>query len=297
MARRVRVSLRGLRAFCAAARHESFRLAGEDLFITPSAVSHQIKNLEDAIGEQLFERNNRELSLSPLGASLYEEVGPLIDRLEDIVARYMNDKRQTSIRISVQPFFASECLVPRLHEFTEANPEIDIKVGTSDESADRHPADADMSIRLFRTPPPEMQSDLLFPLTLAPAGSPEFKRKLKVKDGRILSEFPIIVHETYPNAWKQWADAAGVSLPDNQKVTRLDSMIAVVRAAQRGIGAALVPVPVSDLWFKEGSIVRLFSQDVVASVSYYLVCAPEITRDERASRFRNWILRSFAAHA
>ncbi|MFU8896342.1 MAG: LysR substrate-binding domain-containing protein [Gammaproteobacteria bacterium] len=290
------VSLRGLRAFCAAAHHESFRIAGEDLFITPSAVSHQIKNLEDVLGDQLFERNGRDLKLSSLGVSLYEEVGPLINQLEDIVGRYMDQKPRASIRISVQPFFASECLIPRLNEFTEANPEIDIKIGTSDETADRHPPDADMSIRLFRTPPPEMQSDLLFPLRLAPAGSPDFKRRLKVKDGKILSDFPIIVHETYPNAWKQWAETSGLSLPKSPKVTRLDSMIAVVRAAQRGSGAALVPVPISDLWFKEGSIVRLFDQDVVASVSYYLVCAPELTRDERLATFREWILRTFAVH-
>jgi LysR family transcriptional regulator, glycine cleavage system transcriptional activator len=294
MGAKTRISLRGLRAFCVAARHESFRIAGEELHITPSAVSHQIKKFEDVLGESLFERGSRELKLSPLGESLYQDVAPLIDQLDAVVARYSKEAARSSIRISVQPFFASEYFIPRLHEFTAVHPEIDIKVGTSDESAEKHPADADMSIRLFRAPPPELQADLLFPLRMAPAGSPEFHRRLTVSGGKIVGEFPIIVHETYPNAWKQWSETSGIALPDNPKVTRLDSMIAVVRAAQRGIGAALVPVPVGDLWFAEGSIVRLFEQDVVANVGYYLTCTVDRAKDESVARFSNWILRNFA---
>jgi LysR family transcriptional regulator, glycine cleavage system transcriptional activator len=289
-----RVSLRVLRAFCAAARHESFRIAGEELHITPSAVSHQIKNLEDALGELLFERNSRELKLLPTGASLYEDLAPIIEQLDVVIARYRKEQVRSSIRISVQPFFASEYFIPRLHEFTAAHPEIDIKVGTSDESAEKHPQDADMSIRLFRTPPSDMQTDLLFPLRLAPAGSPEFKRKLVVRKGKITSDFPIIVHETYPNAWKQWAETSGIELPENPKITRLDSMIAVVRAAQQGIGAALVPVPVGNLWFEEGSIARLFRHEVVANVSYFLACVPDRLEEESVAMFREWILGNLA---
>ena len=289
-----RFSLRGLRSFCVAARYGSFRTAAEELHITASAVSHQIKNLEEMLGEQLFERGGRELKLSSIGAQLYEEVTPLIEQLDAMVARYKKAPQRSSIRISVQPFFASEYFIPRLHDFTAAHPTIDIKVGTSDESAERHPADADLSIRLFRTPPADMRSDLLFPLRMAPAGSPEFQRKLVVKGGKICSDFPIIVHETYPSAWKQWSEIAAIRLPENQKVTRLDSMIAVVRAAQRGIGAALVPVPIGNLWFEEGSVVRLFETELVANVSYYLVGPDDRGGDERLELFRSWILETFA---
>ena len=117
-----------------------------------------------------------------------------------------------------------------------------------------------------------------------------------VKNKKIVSEFPIIVHETHPKAWTQWAEASGIQLPENSKVIRLDSMIAVVRAAERGIGAALVPVPIGDLWFKEGSIVRLFKKELVADVSYYLVCKEERADDESVIRLRDWILQNFANH-
>ena len=186
MAQRSNVGLRALRTFCVAARHGSFRTAAEELFITASAVSHQIKALEQELGEPLFDRNNRDLGLTGVGRALFEEACPLMDQLDEVVARHRKGFRSSSVRVSVQPFFASECFVPRLSEFTAAHPEIDIKVGTSDETPETHPADADLSIRLFRAPPPGMPCDLLFPLTLAPAGSPEFRKGMEVRGNRIV---------------------------------------------------------------------------------------------------------------
>ena len=180
MPAKANISLRGLRTFSIAARCGSFRKAGEELFITASAVSHQIKSLEDELGELLFDRNSRELSLTETGKSLYEDVSPLIEQLDTVAASYKKGDISSSIRISVQPFFASEYFVPRLSEFAAKHPEIDIQVGTSDESAEKHPADADLSIRLFRSPPPDMPSNLLFPLRMLPAGSPDFMKSMKV---------------------------------------------------------------------------------------------------------------------
>ena len=286
-------SLRGLRTFCVAARLGSFRRASEELFVTASAVSHQIKSLEDELGEPLFARSNRDRVLTATGELLYAKLNPLIEQLDTVVSGFKTGSVRVSIRISVQPFFASEYFIPRLSEFAAEHPDIDIHVGTSDESAEKHPADADLSIRLFRTPPSDMPSSLLFPLRMRPAGSPDFKKSLKLKNKKIVSEFPIIVHESRPNAWKQWAKEWGMQLPENTKVIRLDSMIAVVRAAQQGIGAALVPVPIGQLWFDEGSIVRLFDKEHVADVSYYLVTKDEKVSDKSVLLLRDWILQNF----
>lgn len=294
MVGKLKVSLRGLRTFCVAARYESFRTAGDELFITASAVSHQIKSLEEELGEKLFDRNARELALTEIGRSLFKQVNPLIEQLDAVVAQYKAGAVASSIRISVQPFFASEFFVPRLSEFTAKHSEIEIQVGTSDESAEKHPSDADLSIRLFKSPPENMPSNLLFPLRMVPAGSPDFKKAMTVRKKKIVSDFPLIVHETRPKAWKKWAKETGIELPENSKVTRLDSMIAVVRAAERGIGAALVPVPIADLWFKQGSIVRLFKDELVADVSYYLVCKEDREGDESVRLLRDWILENFA---
>ena len=142
-----------------------------------------------------------------------------------------------------------------------------------------------------------MPANLLFPLRMLPAGSPAFAKNIVVRKKKIVSDFPIIVHETRPKAWQHWSKSSGIGLPDETRVIRLDSMIAVVRAAQRGIGAALVPVPVGDLWFKEGSIVALFKDMLTTDVSYYLVCKESRAKDDGVKLLREWIIRNFVEKA
>lgn len=292
-----RTSLRGLRTFCVAARYESFKTAASELFITSSAVSQQIKSLEEELGVRLFERGSRELALTEEGTALFEALNPLIERVDAVIAGFKQEAQRKSVRISVQPFFASEFFVPRLSEFTARHPEIDIQVGTSDESPEKLPADADLSIRLFRKPPDGTQADLLFPLRMVPAGSKAFKKTLKVKGNKIVSDFPLVVHETRPRAWQEWSMSTGIEPPENAKVTRLDSMIAVVRAAEQGIGAAMVPVPIAEQWFRQGTIVRLFDEELVADVSYYLVSREDRADDIAVDTLRRWILERFAIEA
>ena len=290
-----RSSLRGLRTFCVAARYESFKTAASELFVTSSAVSQQVKGLEEELGLRLFERSAREVVLTEDGRALYRALGPLVEQLDAVVADFRKAGRRKSVRVSVQPFFASEFFVPRLSEFTGKHPRIDIQVGTSDETSEKLPADADLSIRLFSKPPAGARSDLLFPLRMVPAGSAAFKKTVKVRNKRIVSDFPLIVHDTRPKAWKEWSKSTGIALPDDARVTRLDSMIAVVRAAEQGIGAALVPVPIAEQWFKQRTIVRLFDEELVADVSYYLVSHEGRSADDAVDTLRTWILERFAA--
>ena len=291
-----RTSLRGLRTFCVAARYGSFRTAGETLFVTASAVSHQIKTLEEELGLTLFDRSGRQLKLTEAGEGLAEELSPLLDRIDDIVANYKGDGARKSVRISVQPFFGSEYFVPRLSEFSALHPEIEIFVGSSDESAEKHPADVDLSIRLYSKPPSGVASPRLFAVRMATAGSPAFKKTIKLKGGKIISDFPLIVHETLPKAWQQWSEATGIELPEKSKVTRLESMIAVLRATQRGLGAALVPVPMGELWFTEGSVVRLFSEERESDRGYYVVWDEASRQRPEVLVFRDWILETFSAN-
>jgi LysR family glycine cleavage system transcriptional activator len=290
VARKPAISLRGLYTFCVAARHENFRAAADDLFITPSAVSHQIKGLEQELNLDLFERESRELRLTPSGRAFYEEVAPLLDELDEITKRYKAGRAKSRLRLSVQPFFASEYFVPRLHAFTDQHPDLDIRVSTSDESSEKHPKDADLSIRLFSSPPKPLKSHRLFPLRLLPAGSKAFRKKLRLKEKRIVSEFPLILHDSFPKAWQQWSKKTGIQIPDDSRTTRLDSMIAVVRAAEQGIGAALVPVPVADQWFNQQTIVPLFDEPLEMEFSYYLVYRPERGDDPNARLLIDWIL-------
>ena len=287
------ISLRGLRAFCFAAEHESFREAAEKLFITASAVSHQIKNLEGELGQKLFERTSRSLVLTEAGQSLLADIKPLITRLDEVAARHRVSTTRGTLSISVQPFFASELFIPRLSEFTRDHPEIDIKVDTSDESAEKHPATADVSIRVFRSAPAGYASDRLFPLRLIPAASPALRKKIVVDETGISGDVPLLVHDSRPSAWRQWSQSSGMEVPRDASIIRLDSMIAIARAAERGLGAALVPVHLSDAWFESGSLVPLSDHELPTRDAYYFVCRVEDADNETIQTLRRWVLQNF----
>jgi LysR family glycine cleavage system transcriptional activator len=286
-------SLRGLRTFCIAAKCANFRAAAERLFITASAVSHQIKNLEEEFGTKLFERSGRSLQLTAAGESLYEDVSPLIAKLDATTARHKRGKPRRTLNISVQPFFASELFVPRLSEFTRQHPDLEIKVDTSDESSEKHPASSDVSIRVFGSTPRDLASDRLFTLRLIPAASAEFRDRLKVKNKSVASEFPVIIHDSRPRAWTDWQKESGIEIPRDATTVRLDSMIAVARAAERGLGAALVPSQLSDSWFDSGALVRLFPSELVTDDAYYFVYRRGDENNENVALLREWALSEF----
>ena len=291
------ISLRELRAFCVAAEHESFREAANNLYVTASAISHQIKHLEAELDGKLFTRTSRAIRLTEAGRQLYEDLQPVIEKLDDVVARHSARLRRTVLQISVQPFFASELFVPRLQEFRSVHPEIEIKVDTSDESAEKHPGNADLSIRIFKTPPPNLNAELLFPLRLLPAGSRPFFESVVLRDKEIVSDFPLIVHDTRPKAWSTWSKSSGIALPKDPSVIRLDSMVAVARAAEKGLGAALVPVQLSDAWFADDSLVPLFDAELTTNDAYYVVCDSSDAPKDGARLFRDWVLQTFGDSA
>lgn len=292
-----RMSMRGIRTFCVAARHGSFRVAADELFITASAVSHQLKKLEEELGVKLFKRRSRDLELTDAGRILYDEADSAIRRLDAIADSLRPETPQATLRVSVQPFFASEMFVPRLSQFTALHPEIDISVDTSDESVEKHPPTADVSIRLFGSLPKGLTATVLFPLMLVPACSPEFRAGLNMVGWNVRESFPLVVHTTRPDAWRLWSEFSGIHIPKTRNVIRLDSMIAVARAVERGLGAALLPLPLSNAWFQSGSLVRLFDQEMRSSDAYYVVHEKQQGHRPEVRALRNWVLQEFGNHA
>ena len=288
------LSLRALRVFCLAAELESFREAAEKSFLTSSAVSHQIKHLEANLGVKLFERTARSTALSEAGHAFYKDMQPLVAQIDAVAAKHDRRASGGSLHISVQPFFASELFVPRLAEFVDRHPDFDISVDTSDEAVEKHPDSAHVSIRVFTTPPVGLSADRLLPLHLGPAGSPGFYDETKVRARRIVSDFPLVVHESRSKAWAQWEKSSRIRLPSSSKTIRLASMIAVARAAERGLGAALVPRRLCESWFDSGNLVQLFDQELETRESYYLVHRKEDSENKNLRAFKTWVLQNFA---
>ena len=289
------VSMRALRAFCAVAQRESFRQAADDLYLTASAVSHQIKQLEDELGTQLFLRRPRALSLTDAGRALADDLIPILEDLDTIIERNRGREGARSLRLSVQPFFASELLVPRLSDFLARHPGITVNVDTMEDDAGSLDKSADISIRLLESPPVNVPYDRLFNLRLVPVGSPAVYDSIRIVAGRVVAGLNLIVHNARPKAWQKWQRSSGIGLPRDARVVRLDSMISVARAAEEGIGAALMPARMCCSWIESGALVPLFDHELELKEAYYLVGKSGDPPRTDADLFRNWVLEKFAA--
>ena len=286
--------MRALRAFCMAVERESFRLAADDLYLTASAVSHQIRQLEGTIGIQLFARTARNLAVTEAGRAFYDDLKPILEDLDVIIECNSKAVEAAVLKLSVQPFFASELLVPRLSDFVAENPDISITVDTIEGESGAHDKNADVSIRLFKSPPAGLDSDRLFALRLIPVGSPAFYDSVRLVAGRISSDFPLIVHDSRPKAWQKWQRSSGIRLPRNPKIIRLNSMTSIARAAEQGLGAALMPAQLCCAWIESGALTQLFDHELESKEAYYLI-SPDDSNDQQHSRtFREWVLREFA---
>ena len=291
-----RFSLRGLRAFRAAAEHRTFREAAETLFITASAVSHQVKGLESELGTTLFERKSRSVELTRDGERLYSDVQPLLQELDSVLVRHRQSNGTKTLRLSVQPFFASELFVPALNDFTKQHSDIDIRIATSDEAGEKHPADADVSIRVFSNLPRHLEGLRLFPLRLIPVASPGLCRAIRAREAE-RHRLTLISHESRSNAWNDWEKISGIRLPKNATSITLSSMIAIARAAERGLGLALVPDKLSDSWLKSGALERLYPQELLTDDAFYFVHRTEDQENEYIALLRHWVLQKFAVVA
>ncbi len=285
--------LRNLRAFCIAARRRSFKSAADELFLTPSAVSHQMKELEDALGVRLFERKTRAVDLTTAGHTLLDEVEPLLEALDRTLTQVARRAGRHTLRVLLPPFFASELFIPRLTSFCCAYPEIDIQMDTRDPRPSLHPPTADVSILLADEVPQGLTSSRLFSLSLTAVCANEHASTVARLGGDVFRQMALIVHKSRPFAWAHWAEEVGLAPPEPKNVIELDTMFAVVRAAERGIGVALVPSALCDSWFRSGALVRIFSVELQTSDTYFLVSRPKDADKPEVRALTNWALSQF----
>ena len=276
--------LKNLRAFCAAARHRSFKFAADELCVTPSAVSHQMKELEAALGMRLFERKTRALELTTAAHRLLDEVEPLLEALDRTLAQMARRNGRQTLRVRLPALFANELFIPRLAAFCEANPHIDVQLDTRDPRPAAHPPTADVSIVLADAAPAGMKSVRLFSSPLIAVCAREYAPRIAQLGRDVFGTLALIVDRTRPFAWDSWADEVGLETPEPKQVIEFDTMSAVVRAAERGLGVALVPAVLCDSWMRSGALVRVFAVQLAAADSYYLVSRPKDAEKPQVQR-------------
>jgi LysR family glycine cleavage system transcriptional activator len=288
----IQTPIRGLRSFCIAAKCLSFKHAASQLFLTPSAVSHQIKQLEEQLGTSLFKRNTRAIELTSAGKQFYQSVYPLITELESTIADFTNTQQNRTITVSLPEFFASEMFVPKLSEWAESNPDINLQLETVKSSNQQLKA-SDLSIVLVNGKPNGSIVHELFPIRYVAACNKKIYKKWAAHGFDALKSVPLILHQSRPWSWHKWADQTDVPDFDPKQIIQLDSMFGVARAAQQGMGIALVPLPISKAWFSEQLLVKLFDHELITNDRYYLIQHENIENSKELQTFADWVKASF----
>ncbi len=289
----IQTPIRGLRSFCVASKCLSFKHAAAQLFLTPSAVSHQIKQLEEQLGFVLFKRGTRSIELTSTGKQFYHAVQPIIHQLESTISEFTHSQQNKTIVVSLPEFFASELFVPRLSEWSEKNPEINLQLETI-KTGNKPSQSADLSIVLANGKPNASIVHELFPVRYAPACNKKLYKKLKNSGVSALKNTPLILHRSRPWSWHQWADNVNVDDFDPKQIIQFDSMFGVARAAQQGMGIALVPLPISKTWFSERLLVKLFDEELNTNDRYYLIQHENMENKIELTLFANWVIETFA---
>jgi LysR family glycine cleavage system transcriptional activator len=284
-------ALRFLKTFQIAARRGSFKAAADELCVTASAVSHQIKVLETQLGLLLFERGPRSLALTEAGAQYFEQLDAMFSRLESVTEQLRRRFSRAVVRLQVPPFFASELLLPRLSGFSVANTAIDIQITTDYTPNETHSPDADVSIVVGRGPWPDVNATHLFPQAYVAACSPELLRQSTIRTAADLAHESLIAHDQRPDLWDRWAAQYGIAALRPKQLIRFDTMSAVVNAAEQGVGIALVSAPLSAARFAAGTLIRVFERELATGESYFLLSRHEVAAGVHA--LVGWMLLQF----
>jgi LysR family glycine cleavage system transcriptional activator len=289
-------SLKFLKTFQVAAARLSFKAAAEELFITPSAVSHQIKSLEEQLGIALFERGPHSLALTEAGNNYLRHVDTVFARLEAVTEQLRISHSRGVLRLHVPPFFATEMLLPKLQHFLDGQPETDIHINTILAPLRIHPAEADLSIIVGAEPERGYASHKLFSQSFVPACSPALLRRIPIESIEDLNKHSLIVHEARREGWQQWSAALGTVLRP-KKVLRFDTMYAAAEAAEHGAGVALVSSHLANERFAQGSLVKVFDTELHTGESYFLILRTEDAQRADLQALTRWIVTEFSAAA
>jgi LysR family glycine cleavage system transcriptional activator len=285
-------TLKFLKSFQVAAARSSFKFAADELCITPSAVSHQIKALEGQLGVTLFERGPHSLTLTEAGRTYLQHMDALFTRLESVTEQLRERYGRQVVRLNLPAFFATEMLLPRLPSFIEAQPDTDIHINTAPGPQAPHPADADLSIVVGSAPEAGHACHKLFSQTFVPACSPTLLARSPIDVITDLNNHTLIVHEARRDGWYRWAESLGVELKP-RKLVRFDSMHGAAQAAEHGVGVALVSSRLGNDRFAQGSLVRLFDTEIDTGESYFLIMRKEDAQRADVRALTNWILDEF----
>jgi LysR family transcriptional regulator, glycine cleavage system transcriptional activator len=286
-----------LRVFEAAARHNSFRKAADELNLTASAVSHGIQTLETWLGVELFSRKGRGLHLTGAG----KVYAPLVNQALTVLAKATDQlpgrKATGTLSISSAPTFAVRILLPLLEKFAARFPAIRVTIDTSPRLVDLTLDDVDIAIRYTMGKRPAANWTLLAMETLTPVCSPGLKGRLGGSLGAKLLSCQPLIHLTVVSLdWEHWFKTTGMEAPASiNGGLRVDTMQMAIDAAIRGLGIVLGRSPLIDDEVASGRLVKLVDESIPSGNGYWLVTAQTDFQKPEVKLFKEWLLSELGA--
>lgn len=286
--------LNALRAFEAAGRHLSLTRAAEELHVTPAAVSHQIKSLEDYLGVKLFRRLNRALLLTDAGQACLPGLRDGFERLAEAVEATRLQIARRALNVSVAPSFGAKWLVPRLDHFYADHPGTDVRIEASTRLVNPLREDIDLCIRYGRGDYPGLHVECLMADEVIPVCSPKLLNGPKPLRTPADLRHHTLLHadlpfkDGYPD-WRTWLAAAGETNLDVERGPRFTMASMAVQAAIAGQGVALAGRVLVEDDITGGRLVNPFEVRFPVRFAYYVVCPEAIVNQPRVAAFREWL--------
>lgn len=281
--------LNALRAFDATARHLTVAKAADELSVTPSAVSHQLRTLEDSLGVQLFTRNKTRLKLTPHGESLLPSIRAAFQMIAAAAARLGDSVMVGTLVVSAPVGLTSRLLTRHIGEFLQMHPDVKFRLIASNEDKEVYLPAVDVSIRYGTGIWPERQVRLLSQVQLFPVCSPAMiNGAFGVRTVEDLRRH-VLLCEDAGTEWTRWLLASGVPA-EGFRMTEMGNAHIAIEAALYGQGAALGDSLLVGDDLAKGRLVRLFEGSVPAKHAYYLVCRPEVCDNPVVAAFIDWIV-------
>ena len=282
--------LNAVKAFEAAARHESFTRAAEELCVTQGAVSHQVKSLEAELGLKLFNRERQRLVITEAGRNYLEVVRDAFDRIAAGTERLVQRQSAGVLTVSTSPNFAAKWLVHRLGRFAEAHPEIDLRISASPHHVDFAREDIDLAVRhgdgtasgLYIT---RLCAEQLFPV----CSSKLLDGPGPLREPADLGRFTLL-HTNDRQGWSQWLDFADVANVDTSRGPVLSQASMAIDAAVDGQGVALARTALAAWDLIGGRLVCPFDVAMPASYAYWIVCPRATAKLPKIAAFSEWLL-------
>lgn len=291
--RRYLPSSMSLKCFEASVRHLSFTRAAEELHLTQSAVSRQIRNLEEFLSRDLFIRFNKRLVLTGAGAAYYKEILPLLDGMESACLRMLHrEDEKTTLTLASLPTFASHWLIPRLVTFQKQHSQFQLSIkALGDSEVDPH--DVDIILHYGGDHWPKAISHHLMSEQVVAVCSPllidrQGVSTLPIKD---IMNYPLL-HLSYRiNAWPDWMAYQGIE-HDVFSGASFDHFHMLLEAAKLGMGVALIPTIIVKHEIEQGLLITPFSGSVATSNEYFLSYPADKADLEQVVVFRDWVLQN-----